>query len=132
VKAPFFFRFTVWVLLALLVIAPPGQSVCWPLLGGRHLHIGWSNVDGHESPTLAVFIHSDDETPATLASSSPSFAPGVPSPVFSSGDLPPLALGLVWALSAITLGWLLLTRAVSARLFHLPALDPPPRLRLCA
>jgi hypothetical protein len=108
----------------MLILAPPGGAVCWPLPDGRHLHIGWNDSDGEETLELTVFVHRPSQ--ATGNYHPFSFASKVSFEVPTAFDvLPTIALG--WLLPLITLAWRLPTLAVFLSFWRFPPATPPPR-----
>lgn len=108
----------------MLVIAPPGGSVCWPLPGGHHLHIGWNDPEGEETLDLTVFTHLASQ--AVGDPHTPSFAPASLSepPTVGAVLLPQIGM---WLLPLITLAWRLSAAAVFPSFWRFPPATPPPR-----
>lgn len=50
------------LLIGLLLILTPGGSTCLPLPGGRHVHISWNDLQGHDLPSPQVFVHATGES----------------------------------------------------------------------
>jgi hypothetical protein len=114
----------VFLLCCMLVIAPPGGSVCWPLPGGHHLHIGWNDAEGEETLDLTVFTHRASQSVGDPHA--PSFSPA------SSSELPTVGGVLLpqvvtWLLPLITLVWRLRALAVFPHVWCFPPATPPPR-----
>lgn len=107
----------------MLIIAPPGGAVCWPLPGGHHLHIGWADSEGEETLDLTVFTHRASESVGDPQGSS--FTPAASSELPVGGVLLPRITS--WFLPLITLAWLLVTQAIFPSLWQLPPATPPPR-----
>jgi len=107
----------------MLLIAPPGGAVCWPLPGGHHLHIGWNDSEGEATLDLTVFTHRASESVGDSHGSS--FTPAASSELPGSGVLLPRIQD--WFLPLITLAWLLVTQAIFPSLWQLQSATPPPR-----
>lgn len=117
-------RGLIFFLSLMLVIAPPGGAVCWPLPGGHHLHIGWNDPAGEETLDLTVFSHSESESVGDPHA--PSFGLASPSePPVVGGIVPPPIMS--WFLPLITLAWALILPMVFPSLWQLPPVTPPPR-----
>lgn len=108
----------------MLILVPPGGSVCWPLPGGRHVHIGWSNSEGEETLDLTVFAHATSESVGDPHA--PSFAPASASELSVVGGVI-LPQSLSWFLPLITLVWVFLGQAAFPSAWRLPPATPPPR-----
>jgi hypothetical protein len=113
-------------LLSSLLLVPAGGSACWPLPGGRHLHIGWNEQNGNETATLTIFVHEDNES--LPRPRSPSFSPIEPIPVLGVGEIPLPAVPLRPPVLTATLSWLLEIQWIVRRLPTPRPATPPPRL----
>lgn len=53
----------------LVSLTPGGGAICWPLLDGRHIHIGWSLHAGHPTDMPTVYLHAEHEPVSARAAS---------------------------------------------------------------
>lgn len=96
-----------WLSLSLivtLVLLTPGGSTCLPLPDGRHVHIGWTDREGHDSPVLIVFQHTSRE-PVKGSLTSTAFSPGSATTAGNVDSLPTMAVVLIWAVPHPTVLW---------------------------
>lgn len=116
-------------LIATLVLLTPGNSTCLPLPNGRHVHVGWTDREGHESPGLLVFQHAARERVKGTAASA-AFTPGSTTALTGTETPPPLVAIWGWALPLPTVVWVMNTRWVFHRQPNLtPPLRPPRPLQ---
>ena len=116
----------VWLLAAMLVLVPPGGAVCWPLLDGWHIHIGWSDATGRPTPGLVVYAH---RGPGRVSNPHRTgFSALVAPDTVNLSDLRPLAAGALWLLPLLTLCWLCLWQDTLRRQPEPMPLKHPPRL----
>jgi len=114
----------VFLLSLMLVIAPPGGAVCWPLPGGHHLHIGWNDPDGEETLDLTVFTHLASQSVGDPHMSSFASASSSEPPAVGGVLLPPVVM---WLLPLITLAWRLRVPPILPSCWRFPPATPPPR-----
>ena len=113
-----------WLLVAQLLLAPPGLAVCWTLPGGLHLHIGWT--DAHGQPTLnpQVLLHGAAEPPTDPAHAGAPTAAQVSTALVGSPLAAPAAAA--WLLPLVTLAWAWQpARLTGRRLTPTPPHQPP-------
>ncbi|MBP7690558.1 MAG: hypothetical protein KA764_01500 [Anaerolineales bacterium] len=111
----------------LVSFTPSGSAICWPLLDGRHLHIGWSMHAGHPTDTLTVYIHAA-RAPLDTAALTVFSAEHTPGAVTAPNQLAPL---YTWRCPAerpaAGLWHRLGDHACLARTYAEPPEPPPPR-----
>lgn len=121
-------RALVGLMMLMLVVVPPGGAVCWPLLDGWHIHIGWSDAIGRPTTGLVVYSHRGPEKIINLHRTG--FSPLVAPDVVNLSDLRPLAAGALWLMPLLTLAWLCLPDFTRQRQPQPSPLEQPPNLRL--
>lgn len=102
------FNILVCLLAAMLAIVPTGGAVCWPLLDGWHLHIGWSDGAGRPTAGLVVYAHRGPERVANPHRTG--FSALVAPDTVNLSDLRPLVTASLWVLPLLTLCWLCLSQ----------------------
>ena len=124
------------LLIGLLVLLTPGGSACLPLPNGRHLHVAWNDMHGHDLPSPQVFTHATGEaithhehgTPTahrTVAATSMALGPGSPISLPVAGEIvPPLPAHTFLAVPLVTVLW-----AIWQIMQDQPQRTPSPYLR---
>ncbi len=113
----------------MLVIVPPGGAVCWPLPGGWHLHVGWSDAAGR--PTLGLVVYTHAGPGRVVDPHRAGFSPLVAPDSVNLSDLRPLTNGALWLLPLLTLAWLCLSGYSLRRQPEPSPLEHPPTRCVC-
>jgi len=121
-------RGLVGLLALMLVVVPPGGAVCWPLLDGWHVHIGWSDAVGRPTAGLVVYSHRGPEK--IIDPHRTGFSPLVAPDAVNLSDVRPVASGALLLLPLLTLCWLCLPRVTQRHQPEPAPLEHPPKLRL--
>ena len=121
-------RGVVGLLLLMLVVVPPGGAVCWPLPGGWHVHIGWSDAAGRPTAGLVVFSHRGPN--AVVNPHRAGFSALVAPDTVNLSDLQPAAAEVLWLIPLLTLAWLCLPAVTRRRQPEPSPLEQPPKLLL--
>ena len=121
-----YFNILVGLLAIMLVMVPPGGAVCWPLLDGWHLHIGWSDAAGRPTAGLVVYAHRGPELVANPHRTG--FSALVAPDTVNRSDLRPLVTASLWLRPLRTLCWLRLAPAPWRRQPEPLPLEHPPTL----
>jgi hypothetical protein len=121
-------RGLIGLLALMLIVVPPGGAVCWPLLNGWHIHIGWTDAAGRPSAGLVVYSHLG---PGRVVNPHPTSLSALVAPdTVNLSDLRPLPAGALWLLPLLTLAWLCLAEYTRRRQPEPAPLEHPPKLRL--
>ena len=113
------------LLAIMLILVPPGGTVCWPLPNGWHIHIGWTDASGQPASSVQVYLHHGNKPVINLHPSG--ITPTVPADVLNLSDLRPLGQGALWLLPLLSLWWLCLAHSLFRRPAALAPLEHPPK-----
>ena len=112
------------LVMLMLVVVPPGGAVCWPLLNGWHVHIGWSDAAGRATPGLVVYSHRGPTV--FINPHRAGFTAMVAPDTLNLTDMRPPLAALLWAIPALTLAWLQLPSFFRPRAAATAPLEQPP------